>query len=169
MVLRNMLRNRVRTIAGLFAAAMGATVLVNGFMMADAMTYLIDFQFRCVLRSDIDLTFKDERSDDALFEAARLPGVDRAEPLLSVACTFRNGPYAKKGSITGLARGAQLTVPRDREARPIRIPAAGLAMSRTLAEILHLNRGDTVTIEPIKGLRRRGTSRSSRSSTATSA
>jgi putative ABC transport system permease protein len=154
MVLRNTLRNRVRTIAGLFAAAMGAAVLVNAWMMADAMRYFLDFQFRHLLRSDMDLTFKDERSDDAFLEAARLPGVDRAEPFLAVACTFRNGPYAKKGSITGLVPGAQLTVPRDRQARAIRIPAAGLAMSRTLAEILHLNRGDTVTIEPVKGLRR---------------
>jgi len=154
MVLRDTLRSRLRTIAGLFAAAMGAAVLVNSWMMADAMRYFLDFQFRYLLRSDMDLTFKDERSDDALLEAARLPGVDRAEPFLAIACTFRNGPYAKKASITGLVPGAQLTVPRDREARPIRIPAAGLAMSRTLAEILHLNRGDLVTIEPVKGLRR---------------
>jgi len=153
MVLRNVLRNRVRTLAGIFAAAMGASVLVNAWMMADAMTYFLDFQFRYVLRSDMDLTFQDEHAEDALLEAARLPGVDRAEPFLSVACTFRNGPYEKKGSITGLVPGAQLTVPRDLQERPVRIPQAGLAMTRTLADILHLGRGDTVTVEPVKGLR----------------
>jgi len=154
MVLRNTLRNRVRTLAGLFAAAMGASVLVNAWMMADAMTYFLDFQFRHLLRSDMDLTFKDERSEDAWLEAARLPGVDFAEPYLSVACTFRNGPHEKKGSITGLVRDARLTTPRDRQARRVRVPAAGLAMSRTLAEILRLKRGDRVTVEPVKGLRR---------------
>jgi putative ABC transport system permease protein len=154
MVLRNTLRNRVRTIAGLFAAAMGASVLVNAWMMADSMIYFLDFQFRHLLRSDMDLSLKDERSDEALLEAAKLPGVDRAEPFLSVACTFRKGAREKKASITGLAPGARLTVPRDRDARPIRIPQAGLAMSRTLAEILDVKPGDTVTIEPIKGLRR---------------
>jgi putative ABC transport system permease protein len=154
MVLRNTLRSRVRTIAGLFAAAMGASVLVNAWMMADSMTCFLDFQFRHLLRSDMDLTFKDERSDDALLEAARLPGVDSAEPFLSVACTFRKGPREKKASITGLVPHARLTVPRDREARPIRIPPAGLAMSRTLAEILRVGPGDTVIVEPVKGLRR---------------
>jgi putative ABC transport system permease protein len=144
----------VRTIAGLFAAAMGASVLVNAWMMADSMTCFLDFQFRHLLRSDMDLTFKDERSDDALLEAARLPGVDSAEPFLSVACTFRKGPREKKASITGLVPHARLTVPRDREARPIRIPPAGLAMSRTLAEILRVGPGDTVIVEPVKGLRR---------------
>jgi putative ABC transport system permease protein len=128
-------------------------VLVNAWMMADSMTCFLDFQFRHLLRSDMDLSFKDERSDDALLEAARLPGVDKAEPYLAVACTFRKGPREKKGSITGLTAGAQLTVPRDSQARRIRVPPGGLALSRTLADILGVKRGDTVTVEPIKGLR----------------
>jgi putative ABC transport system permease protein len=123
-------------------------------MMSLSPRFLIDFQFRQVLRSDIDLAFKDERGREALDEVARLPGVDAAEPLLYVSCTFVNGSHRKKGSITGLERNARLTVPRDQQARPIRVPAAGLAMSRTLADLLHLRVGDEVTIEPIKGQRR---------------
>jgi len=153
MVLRGIFRNRVRTAAGVFAAAMGASVLVSGFMMAEATGYLIDFQFKWIARSDIDLVFKDNHGEDALQEAARLPGVDRAEPILNVACTFANGPYQKKCGITGLAPDALLTIPRDRHARPIRIPPAGLVMSRKLAETLHLQRGDSVTVRPIRGLR----------------
>jgi len=107
-----------------------------------------------IQRSDYELALKDNRGQDALLEAARLPGVDRAEPTLNVACTFSNGPYRKKGGITGLAPDARLTVPRDRRGRPIRIPSAGLAMSRKLAEILHLKRGETVTLRTIKGQRR---------------
>ncbi len=116
--------------------------------------YLVDFQFRWTLQSDVDLTFKDEHDEEAIWEAVKLPGVDRVEPLLNVACTLANGPYRKKGSVTGLTPGARLTVPRDLEARPIRIPSAGLAMTRQMAESLHLGRGDVVRIEPVKGLRR---------------
>ncbi len=154
MVLRDVVRARVRTIAGLFATAMGSAVLVAGFMMADASRYLVDYQFKWILRSDVDLAFKDEQSEDALFEAARLPGVDRAEPLFNVACTFVNGPYRRKGAITGIAPDATLTVPRDREAVPIRIPSTGLVMTRKLAEVLDLEPGDLVTVQPTKGLRR---------------
>ncbi|MGQ9576710.1 MAG: ABC transporter permease [Thermoguttaceae bacterium] len=154
MVLRNVFRNRLRTAAGVFAAAMGASVLVNGFMLYDAIFYLMDFQFELVLRSDMDLTLSQERGEDALLEVARLPGVDRAEPLLSVPCTFRHGHREKKGSIIGLAPDARMTVPRDLEGRPIRIPGTGLAMSRTLAEQLGVRRGQSVTVEPVKGLRR---------------
>lgn len=153
MVLRSVVRNRFRTAAGTFAAAMGASVLVCGFMMAEATNYLIDFQFKWIWKSDFDLTFKDERGEDALLEAAQLPGVDRAEPFLTVPCTFVNGPHRRKGGITGLEPGATLTVPRDLAGRAIRIPPHGLAMSRKLAEVLCLGRGDRVRIEPTQGLR----------------
>ena len=154
MVFRDMIRSPVRTLAGIFASAMGASVLMSGFMMNDATVYLIDFQFKWIQRSDIDLSFKDDRSDEVIDEAARLPGVDLAEPTLNVACTFINGPYRRKGGIMGLAHGARLTTPRDRQARSIRIPSSGLVMSGKLAELLHVEPGDTITVQPTKGLRR---------------
>jgi putative ABC transport system permease protein len=154
MVFRGLMRSRVRTAAGIFAAAMGASIMVSGFMMTEATLYLVDFQFRWVHRSDYDLTFKDDRSSGALDEVMRLPGVDRAEPLLYVPCTFRNGHHRHKGSITGLAADATLTIPRDREARRIRLPSSGVAMSRKLAEILDLEVGQLVSVTPVKGLKR---------------
>jgi putative ABC transport system permease protein len=154
MVLRGAIRSRLRTAAGIFAAMMGGSILVSGLMMIEGTYYLIDFQFKYILRSDFDLAFQDERGQASLLEAACLPGVDRAEPLLNVGCTFFNGPYQKRGAVTGLMPGATLTVPRDIDARPIRVPSAGLAMSRKLAELLHLKRGDLVGFRPVKGLRR---------------
>ena len=153
MVFRSVVRSRVRSLAGIFAAAMGAAVLSCGFMMVEATYYLVDFQFKWLIKSDIELTFKDEQPRRALSEVARLPGVDRAEPLLNVACTFQNGHRRHKGGVTGLAPDATLTVPRDTQARVIRVPSAGLAMTRKLAEMLDLQPGDTVTIRPTKGLR----------------
>jgi len=154
MVFRNVFRSRFRTLACISAAAMGAAVLVNGFMMQLSMDRLVDFQFNRVMRSDYDLTFKDERGQEALTEAAALPGVDRAEPILNVACTWINGPRRKKGAVTGLVSDARLTVPRDLESRPLRIPAHGFIMTRTLADLLGLRVGDRVGFEPVKGHRR---------------
>ncbi|HXT60797.1 MAG TPA: FtsX-like permease family protein, partial [Pirellulales bacterium] len=153
MTLRNVVRHRFRSAAGAFAAAMGASLLVNALMLVAETNHMIDFQFEQVQRSDIDLAFKDERGRDALDEARRLPGVDRAEPVLNVACTFANGSHTRKGGITGLDPRARLTIPRDAAGLPLRIPSAGLTMNRKLAELLHLKHGDTVMVHPIKGLR----------------
>ncbi|MGE3405644.1 MAG: ABC transporter permease [Pirellulales bacterium] len=153
MVLRNLSRHRLRTLAGMFAAAMGAAILVTGLMLQSAMLHLIDFTFSRVQRSDVDLAFKDERGREALLEARDLPGVDKAEPVLDVVCTFINGPYRRRGAVTGLASNASLTIPRDTAGNALRIPSAGLLMSRKLAEVLHVQRGDTIVVRPIKGLR----------------
>jgi putative ABC transport system permease protein len=122
--------------------------------MQASMHFLIDFQFERIQRADFDLVFKEERSEAALFEAKALPGVDRAEPLLEVVCTFMNGPYQRRGAITGLAPGARLTVPRDSNGDPLHIAPVGLTMSRMLADILRLSPGDVVVVRPSRGERR---------------
>jgi putative ABC transport system permease protein len=153
LVLRDLVRSRMRTAMGLFAAAMGTCILVTGFMMQAAMRLLIDFQFQYVQRYDYELAMKDERPADALAEVRRLPGVDEAEPVLYVPCTFENGPYRRRGAVSGLIPTARLTVPRDAENQPVPIPPDGLAMSRTLAERLHVSVGDFISLRPNKGLR----------------
>lgn len=153
MTLRSIFRNRLRTAAGVFAAAMGSAVAVNAMMLAWETTYLVDFQFYHVQRSDIDLTFEDERGIEALAEVQHLPGVDHAEPVFNVACTFVNGSHTRKGSITGLVQSSRLTIPRNGRGDRVRVPTTGLAVSRKMADLLRVERGDFVTILPTKGLR----------------
>ena len=155
MVLRNMIRHRARTTVGIFAAAMGAGVLSCGLLLQASMNYLIDFQFSKIDCAEVDLAFKDEHSIDSVAEAARLPGVEHAEPVLDVACEFFNGPYRRKGVIRGLLPNARLTVPRDVNEDRIPIPAVGVTMTRKLAELLRLKPGEMLEFEPVKGLRER--------------
>ena len=153
MALRNLVRQRFRTMAGVFAAAMGAGMSVNALMLVEATQFLVDFQFQRVQRSDVDIEFKDELPRAALDEAQALPGVDRAEPLFNVGCEFVNGSHTRKGGITGLAPDARLTVPYDLSGQRLRIPSAGLVMGRKLADLLQLKRGDLVEVRPTQGLR----------------
>ncbi len=153
MALRNILRNRLRTAAGLFASAMGATLSVDALLLAVETIHMVDFQFELVQRSDLDLTFKDERGRAALDEARRLPGVDLAEPVFDVGCTFANGSHVRKGTITGVAVDAVLTRPRDSQGRPLRIPESGLLLTKKMAEILHVGRGESLTVQTTRGLR----------------
>jgi putative ABC transport system permease protein len=153
LVLRNVIRHKARTTVGMFAACMGASLLMCGFMLRMGVEYIIEFQFEKVMHSDVDLGFKDERGWDALQEVRYLPGVDYAEPMLEVACEFFHGPYRRKGSITGLAADSRLTVPHDRHGEVVPVPSVGLTMTRKMASLLQVEAGDTVLIKPIKGLR----------------
>ncbi|QGJ69152.1 ABC transporter permease [Planctomycetales bacterium 10988] len=151
MAFRNVIRHRSRTGAGLFAAAMGSALLINSLSLNTGLNYLSQFQFSLVDRSDAQITLKDTHSQDVLHEIDLLPAVDRMEPLLNVSCHFRNGSHEKRAAITGLVPNAQLTVPRNREAKPLRIPPMGLVMGRSLADQLHLRPGDYVMMKPVRG------------------
>jgi putative ABC transport system permease protein len=153
MTLRNVLRQRLRTAAGIFAAAMGSMLSVDALLLFYEMQHMVDFQFQLVQRSDLDLGFKDEQGREALDEALHLPAVDRAEPLFDVACTFVSGSHSRKGGITGVPAGGTLTIPRDEAGHPLRIPSSGLLLTRKMAELLQVGRGDTVEVRPTKGLR----------------
>ena len=105
MVLRNLLRARVRTVAAIFAAAMGASVMVNGFMMQEAMQVhdRLPVPQDHAQRHGPDVQGRARRGR----RCARRPGC-RASITSSrrsrVACKFTHGPYEKKGSVTGLCR-----------------------------------------------------------------
>ncbi|HZZ26729.1 MAG TPA: FtsX-like permease family protein [Pirellulales bacterium] len=154
MVLRNVIRHKARTAVGIFAACMGAAILTTGFMLRFGIEYIIDFQFEKVMHSDVDLGFKDEHGWDALQEVRNLSGVDYAEPTLDVACEFFHGSNRHKGNVTGLVSAGRLLVPHDQAGRIVTIEPVGLTMSRKLADLLQVTRGDTVLMQPIKGLRR---------------
>lgn len=153
MVVRSVWRHKWRTASGLFAACMGSALLFVTFYFLDSMRYLVDFQFEQVVISDCDLTLRDDLDDGALLEARRLPGVDHAEPLLLVACDLQHGHRAKRAAITGVTRDARLTVARTKDGTPVPIPPSGVVVSRWLADVLEVRRGDTLTVVPIKGLR----------------
>jgi len=152
--LRNVWRNRVRTLAGAFAAAMGTSLMMTSLMGNSALKYLIEFQFEKIQRSDLELTFKDERGREVLEEVLKFPAVERAEPVFNVACTFMNGSHEKRAAIMGLARNARLTTMRDTSGRIVPMPEAGLVMGDALARMLHVRAGDWIVVRPVRGGKR---------------
>lgn len=153
LAVRSIFRNRWRTLTGVFASAMGASVMVVALHLKISIAYLVDFQYEKVLRADVDLTFRDERGRDALTEVRHLPGVDHCEPVFDVPCTFQSGRREKKSVLTGLTHDPRLTMPRDSAGDRVSIPEDGILMTQMLADILQVRAGDYVTVTPIKGNR----------------
>lgn len=149
LAVRSLTRHGYRTAAGVFASAMGAGLLGTGLMMLESQTYLINFEFFRVVRSDIDLVFDDVLTKDTMNELGKLPGVLLAEPQLQLSCEFRHGPYQRRASITGLLPGATLTKPHEGEF-PIRLPQTGIVMGKRLADKLHVQVGDAIEVDVIR-------------------
>ena len=154
-VIRSIFRQRVRTATGLFAATIGAAMVLVTMHMLDSFREIITFQFDKMMRSDYEIVLKDEQDYGVYFEARRLPGVDLVEPVFSVGCTFHHGRREKKGGITGILPTSILTIPRDANGNPVPIPDSGVMINSQLAQILGVEVGDHLTIEPLKGESRR--------------
>ena len=155
MVLRGIARHRIRAFTNIFSAAMGTALILQTLQVSDALDELISFTFERMLVSDFDLRFKDEVDYGGFLEARRLPGVDYAEPVLHVGCTFYHGHRRKQSGATGVRRPARLTVPRDREGHAIDVPEHGIVLTDALAERLAAQPGDHITLVPTLGRRRR--------------
>jgi putative ABC transport system permease protein len=153
-VLRTVTRHPARTFSGLFAAAFGAALVFLSVSLYLAVHYMVDFQFRMVVVSDIDITLREERPIDALLEARRLPGVHHAEAIFTLPCTIEYGHRSRRTAVTGVTPGATLTVPRDVHGRAVPVALHGLTMTRTFAQVLGVGLGDEVILTPIRGDRR---------------
>ena len=154
MVFRSLTRNRIRTFTNIFSSAMGTALILQTLQVSDALNELLEFTFEQMLVSDFDLTFKDELDFDAYLAVSRLPGVDDAEPVLNVACTFYHGHRKRQGALSGIFPGARLTVPQNSDGTLIPIPDYGIMLSDALARKLQAQVGDTISFVPTKGERR---------------
>lgn len=153
LALRNVFRNRGRTLTGVVSCALAAAIVFCSLALYDGMRYLIDFQFDHVMRSDVDLALRDETSRRSFYEARMLPAVRYVEPTFGLACQLRHGAHARRMGVIGLPRPHRLTVPVDADAQPIEIPLAGLVLTSKLAELLEVRVGDTLELTPIRGRR----------------
>jgi putative ABC transport system permease protein len=152
--LRSIARNPGRSLTGIIASMFATAIVLMSLTMFDSMWFLVQFQFERVLHSDVDIGMRDARSIAALYEGRSLPGVDYAEPMLSLICDFRHGRASRRLAISGLSPVHRLTTPIGSNSRPIEIPLDGLVMSRKLAEILEARVGDHLELTPVRGPRR---------------
>jgi putative ABC transport system permease protein len=153
MVVRNLERHPVRTLASVVGIAFAAAILVVGLFFIDVMNVLMDMQFTVVQRQDVSVTFTEPVSARAIHEIRALPGVVRAEPLRSVPARIRFGHRYRYVAVTGLPAAPDLNRVVDRSGRVVTLPAEGLVLSRMLADILQARVGDIIRLEVLEGER----------------
>ena len=153
-VLRNIQRQPVRALTSVVGIAFALAMLIVGVFGIDSMNVMMEVQFNVAQRQDVAVSFVEPASADALHELQRLPGVMAVEPLRSVPVRLRHGSRSRQLAITGLPAEAELNRVLDiNTLKAVRLPPDGIVMSVKLAEILAIDRGDTVQIEVLEGRR----------------
>lgn len=172
MVLRHIARSPLRAAVTTFGISLAVAVLITSLFPVNAVDFMIDATFFQSDRQDATITFGDERPPRVVQDVSRLPGVLAAEPFRRVAVRMRNGPFVRRASVIGrppgadLSRilgesvapvvllGADLSRFMEHTLTPVILPESGLALTEKLAQLLHVRRGDLVTLEMLEGHRR---------------
>jgi putative ABC transport system permease protein len=153
MVLRNLVRHPFRAAASIFGVAFAVAILMTGFVFIDAVERLITTQFWEAERQDVTVSFVEPRGPAAALALAHLPGVVAVEPQRSVPVRVRAGHRERYLAITGVPESPRFRRIVDRNGEPIRLPPSGVVLSLTLANVLRVEPGDSVTLDVLEGHR----------------
>lgn len=155
MLLRNLERRPVRAVASVLAVALSCALLVVGQYGLDALDETVRVQFRDARRDDVRVAFYEARAPSVRHELARLPGVTRVEGIHTTTARVRHVHRSKRVAVFGLPSGGELQRVIDIRRNEIPLPAEGVVLSLSLAELLDVVPGDEVRIEFLEGERRR--------------
>jgi putative ABC transport system permease protein len=150
-ILRNLERQPFPAIFSMVGIAIAVALVLTGRYFEDALTHLVEVQFRQVQREDVTIVFNEPRPARTRYEVAHLPGVLRAEAFRSVPARLRFEQYEYRSGIMGIDPEGEFRRLVDRSLNEVNLPLDGVVLTRKLGEILHLNVGDRLTIEVLEG------------------
>ena len=153
MILRNLERRPWKAMLSTLGLALAGAILIVGFYFYDAINHLVRVEFETASREDVGITFNEPHGSSARYSVERLPGVVRAEPFRAVAARLRFEHRSRRVGILGLASDRDLRRIVDQDLRVIDLPPDGIVLSASLAQILGMSPGDTVTVEVLEGER----------------
>jgi putative ABC transport system permease protein len=151
-----MVLRRIRRQPGRMAGAVAGIAAGMGLSLAMITIYAgfdrtVDLSFNVIDRSDATVTFSYPLSDKALFEIARLPGIETVEPMRVAAAVFHNGVRSHQGAINAMPDTPTLYRALNTELTQIDIPPKGIVLSHVLAHTLKAQVGDVLWVDIREG------------------
>lgn len=150
MIFRELERKPLRAILSTTGIALAIAIVVLGSFSKDMADYLIDFQFHTSQRQDFTVSLVEPTGKSAQYELANVLGVLRAEPFRAVSVRLRSGHITRLTSIMGLQEERELYRVRDMNGELVKLPENGLVLAESLAEVLGVLPGDTVSVEVLE-------------------
>ncbi|RMF40846.1 MAG: ABC transporter permease [Alphaproteobacteria bacterium] len=151
MIWRRLTRQPARMLGASFGIASGMALSAGMLTIYAGFDRAIELTFAVLDRSKLKVSFVHPVGEKTLLELARLPGVDRVEPVRYVPVILRNGQFTRRGALTGLPRQFELNRALDADMRPIRLTGGGIVLSSVLARLLAIRAGETLRVEVREG------------------
>ena len=149
----SLIAHRMRSFLTTLGIAMAsAIIMVSGFQEG-AIDYMVEVQYGMSQREDLMAIYTDPTSARSLYSLRSLQGVEHAEGFRTVAAKLQFAHRSYRTAVHGVEPEGSLMRLLDTELQPIRLPPEGVVLTDYLAEILHIQPGDMLTIEVLEGNR----------------
>lgn len=152
-VLRNLSRQPIKAIFSTFGISLAAALLFTGFYFFDAINKIIEIQFFQIVRNDVDVTFYQPRPGKTRYELKNLPGVSRVEVFRAVPARLHFLHRTRRVGLLGAVNNSDLRRIIDKNGKVYHLPPEGIVLSKSLADILEVEKGDKLTVEILEGSR----------------
>jgi putative ABC transport system permease protein len=149
MILRHLARWPIRAVLAVGGLSLAVALQISMLFSFDALDHMINGFYSRAQRQDLTVFFADSPSSAAVEEALNWPGVLKAEGYRTIPVRLSLGARARLVNLTGLESTATLSRLLDAKLAPVRLPAVGIALSSKLAELLHAETGDVITLQAI--------------------
>jgi putative ABC transport system permease protein len=151
--LRNLFRNRRRTLTTILGFVFAFIVLLTCWAMFDGMSHMLDVQFQQTDRWDIQALFSQPQPYSVMDQISGWSGVESVEPVVEFPVTVDSGAKTQDAFLVALSPGSQLHVlqlTRGKTSAQVLTPGQAL-ISPNVAEKWGVKTGDTVTLQTPMG------------------
>ena len=153
MIVRRLTRQPGRFAMAVLGIAAGMALSVAMLGVMSSFDSAVELNFNVIDRSDATVTLVEPFSNKTIYELQRMDGVIAVEPFRSVPAILRHSLYTYRGSLTGLVAKPRLNRALDHAMEPIFLREDGVILAEALADVLHIQPGDRLTIEVREGRR----------------
>ncbi|MDH3981196.1 MAG: ABC transporter permease, partial [Gammaproteobacteria bacterium] len=153
MILRHIERKPFKSLLTTLGIAMAcAIIMVSGFQEG-AIDYMVEVQYGMSQREDLMAIYTEPTSERSLYSLRSLQGVEHVEGFRAVPANLRFQHRSYRTAVNGIEPQGSLMRLLDTELKPIDLPPEGVVLTDYLAEMLHIQPGDLLTIEVLEGNR----------------
>lgn len=163
MVIRNVFRNKKRTLFILTGVVLTYAMMVFSTSMPDVIDQMMNRHFTEFQRMDYNISFQKPVHKNAVRDLGHLIDADYMEGKIEYPFKLTNGNKNKSANIIGLSENTRFYSFQDINGKALDVPNNGILLSENLAYSLDVKEGDMLRIEsflpdkadvyiPVKGI-----------------
>lgn len=146
-ILRNIFRNKRRTLMTSIGIIFSTALLLVAFSMNDSINFMVSQQYENIQNYDLKINFSKLLNEEELTSMMNLPHVKRMEPVLETGVEITSGWIKKNVGFTALLQNPEIYKVVDKDGLPASLPQNGILLPEKLAKKLNVKLNDSVYIK----------------------